>query len=268
MKPLSNGPSKTPPPPPPPISAKQPVDTEALGDQIAEISAHIQAATYGLLVLIREFDEREGWGTYGARSCAHWLNWRTGLDLGAAREKVRVARSLGRLPVLSKAMSRGEISYSKVRALSRVATPENESELLEIGRAGTASHVERIVRAWRRLDRMEESRESARQREHRYVQTYTDEDGMLVIRGLLPPEVGAALLQALDSAGDELCRRRQAEDPPPASDEPTVGQKRADAPGSGRGAIARPFRGERQLRRGRLMHRGRQSGYRDRQSGY
>ena len=90
-----------------------------LGDDIAELSARIQAATYELLVLIRAFDEREGWE--GCQSCAHWLNWRTGLKLGAAREKVRVARALGVLPLLSDAMRRGRISYSKVRALTRVS---------------------------------------------------------------------------------------------------------------------------------------------------
>jgi hypothetical protein len=79
-------------------------------------SAQIQAATYHLLAMIREFDEKSGWNT-GFRSCAHWLNWRTGLELGAAREKVRVARALGELPRLSEAMRCGELSYSKVRAL-------------------------------------------------------------------------------------------------------------------------------------------------------
>ncbi len=95
---------------------------DQLGEQIAVLSAQIQAATYHLLVLIREFDERSGWNT-GFRSCAHWLNWRTGLELGAAREKVRVARALGELRLLSDAMRCGELSYSKVRALTRVATP-------------------------------------------------------------------------------------------------------------------------------------------------
>ena len=128
-------------------------EVNRLGDRIAQLSAQIQAATYRLLVLIREFDEKSGWNT-GFRSCAHWLNWRTGLDLGAAREKVRVAKALGELQLLSRAMGCGELSYSKVRALTRVATPENEAELLEFARAGTAAHVEKLVRAWRRVDRL------------------------------------------------------------------------------------------------------------------
>ena len=114
-----------------------------LGDRIAELSARIQAATYELLVLIREFDEREGWD--GCVSCAQWLSWRAGLAPGAAREHVRVARALGELPKLSDAMRRGKISYSKVRAVTRVATPDNEDDLLYVCQAGTAAHVERAA---------------------------------------------------------------------------------------------------------------------------
>ena len=90
---------------------------EQLGDAIAELSARIQAATYELLVLIRQFEASGGWNN-GFLSVAHWLNWRTGLDLGAAREKVRVARALADLPLLSAAMQRGQLSYSKVRAMT------------------------------------------------------------------------------------------------------------------------------------------------------
>src|SRR5712691_10894291 len=113
-----------------------------LGDEIAELSAHLDAATARLLALIREFDARGGWNT-GFRSCAAWLSWRVGLTPGAAREHVRVARALEALPALAEALGRGELSYAKVRALTRVATPETEARLLAVGRAGTASHVER-----------------------------------------------------------------------------------------------------------------------------
>ena len=84
--------------------------------------------------MLREFDERTGWNA-GFLSCAHWLHWRTGIDLGAAREKVRVAHALAALPRLSATMRRGEISYAKVRALTRVATPENEAPLLDFAQA-------------------------------------------------------------------------------------------------------------------------------------
>ena len=122
-------------------------DTEALGDQIAVLAAHIHAATYRLLILLAEFDRREGWGGGGFRSCAHWLSWRTGIALGAAREKVRVARALQELPKISSSMRGGALSFSKARALTRVATPLNEAELLEFAGHGTTAHVERLVRA-------------------------------------------------------------------------------------------------------------------------
>jgi hypothetical protein len=128
-------------------------ELDRLGDEIAELSAHLDAATARLLDLIREFDARGGWNN-GFMSCAAWLNWRVGLDIGAARERVRVARALGTLPRLALAFARGELSYSKVRALTRVATPETEQRLLIVGRSGTAQHVERIVRGWRRVDRI------------------------------------------------------------------------------------------------------------------
>jgi len=112
-------------------------DLERIGDEIAELSAHLDAATAHLLDLIREFDARGGWGT-GFRSCAAWLSWRVGLDPAAARERVRVARALGGLPRLAQALARGELSYSKVRALTRIATPETEERLLVVSQAGTA----------------------------------------------------------------------------------------------------------------------------------
>lgn len=202
-------------------------DLDRLGNEIAELSAHIQAATYQLLVLIREFDNRGGWGT-GFRSCAHWLNWRTGLDLGAAREKVRVAHALADLPVLSRAAQRGELSYSKVRALTRVATPDNEAELLAFAVSGTAAHVEALVRAWRRVDRFADMDQARRIIEHRQLSTFTDEDGMLVLRARLAPEVGAVLLKALEAAM-EVLYQRSSEDEEVSWSEVPIEQRRADA---------------------------------------
>ena len=85
------------------------------------------------------------------RSCAHWLNWKCGIDMGAAREKVRVARALGELPLIGAAFACGKVSYSKVRAMTRVASVDNEEYLLMIARHGTASHVEGLVRSYRRV---------------------------------------------------------------------------------------------------------------------
>ena len=133
-----------------------------------------------------------------------------GSDLGAARERVRVARALATLPALAEALAHGELSYAKVRALTRVATPETEARLLAVGRAGTAAHVERIVRGWRRVDRQAEAREAARQHAGRALHVYRDEDGTVVLRGRLAPEVGALLLRALDAARETLYQRRRA----------------------------------------------------------
>ena len=213
-------------------------ETAALGDAIAELAARIQAATYELLVMIRQFDEREGWGQ-GSTSCAHWLNWRTGLAMGAAREKVRVARALANLPRLSDAMRRGTVSYSKVRAITRVATPETEERLLTFALSGTAAHVERLVRAWRRVDRIAAAEDDRRQHAGRHLDTWIDEDGMLVIRGRLSPELGAVVQRALEAAGDRLYQESADRTAPPHGDtgaedpsgSATVGQRRADALG-------------------------------------
>ncbi len=183
-------------------------ELERLGDRIAELSSRIQAATYDLLVLICEFDARSGWS--GCTSCAHWLSWRTGLAPGPAREHVRVARALKELPKLSDAMRRGVVSYSKVRAVTRVATPETEQALLDVALCGTAAHVEQIVRGWRRVDRTAEQNEDRRRQDRRSLRTWVDDDGMVVVQGRLTPEVGAALRRALEAACDQAQARRAA----------------------------------------------------------
>ncbi len=208
------------------------LELERLGNKIAELSAHLEAATARLLDLIREFDARGGWGN-GFRSCAAWLTWRIGLDPGAARERVRVARALGTLPRLAEALARGQLSYSKVRALTRVATPETEERLLKFGMAGTAEHVERIVRAWRYVDRKAEALETATRHARRTLYTYQDDDGSVVVRGRLEPEVGAVVMQALACAREALYRHRRdgsiVQDV--SAQTPTLGQLQADALG-------------------------------------
>ncbi len=216
------------------VMALSPRETlEDLGERIAELAAQISAATYELLVMLRDFDERGGWNC-GFRSCAHWLVWRVGLDLGAAREKLRVARALAALPVLGESMRRGEISYSKVRALTRIATPATEQELLRFARAGTAAQVERLVRGMRGADRFSESHLETRRQAARYLRTYTDEDGMVVVSARLVPEAGAALLRALDAGAEKLYALR-GEQPtsgtPEALEDASAEQRRADAMG-------------------------------------
>jgi hypothetical protein len=218
---------------------------DRLSDEIAELSAHIDAATARLLDLIREFDARKGWNT-GFPSCAAWLSWRVGLDIGAARERVRVAHALETLPRVAEALARGELSYAKVRAITRVATPDTEERLLAVARAGTAAHVEQIVRGWRRVDRHAETRESAHQHASRALHVYQDDDGMMVLRGRLAPDVGALLLRALAAARERLYQQARTDEAPaprdhPAADPPTSGWCRETGAPRGRsGASARP----------------------------
>src|SRR6266571_7845517 len=216
------------------VAPERVAELERLGDQIAELSAHLEAAGARLLDLIREFDARGGWNT-GFTCCAAWLSWRVGLDLGAARERVRVARALGTLPLLAETLARGELSYAKVRALTRVATPETEARLLAVGRAGTAAHVERIVRGWRYVDRRAEARETKRRHATRALHVYQAEDGTVVLRGRLEPEVGALLVQALAAARESLYQRAReratfnAGAGGVSAETPSVSQQRADA---------------------------------------
>ena len=207
---------------PEPTVVMQPAELELLGNQIAELSARIDAATYELLCHLHEFDLRHGWE--GWRSCAHWLNWRTGLDLGAAREKLRVAAALADLNHVAAAMARGQLSYSKVRALTRVASPATEARLLAVALCATAAQVERLVRAWRRADRDAQPDTEQVLLASRALTMQVDEDGMVVLRGRLPPEVGALLLRAVEAALEQV---------PASADggEPTIAQRRADALG-------------------------------------
>ena len=120
-------------------------DVVALGEAIAETAALIDAATHRFLTQLREFDAADGWARAEALTCAHWLSWRVGMNLGAAREKVRVARRLAKLPLIDRALAAGEVSYSKVRAMTRVATADNEADLLNMARNTTAAQLERIL---------------------------------------------------------------------------------------------------------------------------
>jgi len=119
-------------------------DLEQLGERIAEQAAHLDAAMHRLLADLHEYDQRGGWHVQGALSCAHWLSWRVGWELVTARERVRVANKLAAFPAIDDALRRGEVSYSKVRAMVRVATPANEALLLDHARSMTAAQLDSI----------------------------------------------------------------------------------------------------------------------------
>ena len=222
-----NSPDRT-----PHVTPWPPADLEQVGEEICELSAHLEVATAKLLQLIREFDARKGWAT-GYCSCAAWLSHRVGLNPGAARERVRVARALGELPRIAAALGRGQLSYAKVRGLTRIATAETEAQLLATAQAATASQVERIVRAWRRVDRQAEAEEAARRHRSRALTVYHDDDGMVVIRGRLEPEAGALLLRALEAAREVGYQKAQdaatSSTAEPAWEGPTPAQRQVDA---------------------------------------
>ena len=201
---------------------------EALEKRITTLAARIHAATHRLLVLIADFDRRRGWELGGHRSCAHWLSFRTGIDLGTAREKVRTARALVGLPETSASMSRGELSFSQVRAVTRVATQTNEGELLVVARRSTTAQLERTVRSFRRGDRKDEAALERQRWESRTLSVFPDNEGMYVVRGRLTAEVGALLMRAVEAAGDALYREGR---------EPKGGSG-AKAPADGRGGSA------------------------------
>jgi hypothetical protein len=167
--------------------------------QITELAGHLNAANYRLLALIAEFDRRNGWSDGATQSCAHWLNWKCGIDMGAARERVRVAHALEKLPKIASAMSRGALSYSKVRALTRVACPNTEDYFLDIALHGTANHIETLVRQYRRARDAEELSREARQQATRELRYFYDDDGSLIVKARLPAEAGALFIRALDA---------------------------------------------------------------------
>jgi hypothetical protein len=173
---------------------------EDLENQITELAGHLNAANYRWLTLIAEFDRRNGWHDGKLASCAHWLNFKVGLNLGAAREKIRVAHALEELPKISECMARGELSYSKVRALTRIASSATEDGLLMIALHGTAHHVERLVKYYRRAEHAEELQREDRQGERCRFNSWHDSDGSLVFHGRMPALAGAAFLKALDAA--------------------------------------------------------------------
>jgi hypothetical protein len=221
------------------IANETDVSLEELENQITELAGHLNAANYRWLMLIAEFDRRSGWCDGKLASCAQWLNFKVGLNLGAAREKIRVAHALAALPKIAASMARGELSYSKVRALTRVASDATEDGLLMIALHGTAHHVERLVRHYRRAEHAEELRREDRQAERCRFNCWHDSDGSLVFHGRMPALAGAAFLKALDAAMEAV---PATEPTSPAkypfdwdnSDEPSdvlrpYGERRADA---------------------------------------
>jgi hypothetical protein len=204
---------------------------EMLEREITALASQIHAATCRWLELVAEYDAREGWAQWGCRSCAHWVSWQCGIAPGPAREHVRVARRLQELPLIRAAFAEGELSFSKVRALTRVDNVEREAELLELARHATASQLERVLRAYRGVEAAE--RVAAGGRAERWLAVDHDDDGSVLLRGRFPAEEGALIVAALEAARDHLARQdAPVTDVPaetPCADFP-AGTPRADVP--------------------------------------
>jgi hypothetical protein len=186
---------------------------QRLEHEITKLAAHINAASYQLLELVGLYDEQKGWVQHGLASCAHWLQWQCGTNLAAAREKVRVARALPDLPKIAGAFREGRISYSKVRAMTRVATLKNEGTLLNVALHGTAHHIEKMVRNYRRGKRLEALNEENRRHALRELRWYVGDHGCWVFKGRFSPEQGALIAKALEKAVDQLFHELQDEHP-------------------------------------------------------
>jgi Domain of unknown function (DUF222)/HNH endonuclease len=189
--------------------------------EIGELAAHIAAAMCRWLELVAEFDRRGGHEAWGFHSCGAWVAWRCSIDPRSAREHVRVARSLCDLPLVKEKFGRGELSYSKVRAMTRIATADLEEELVEMARFATAAQLERLMRGYRRSV----SRESAEAlHRERFLAHHWDEDGCLCVRGRLSPEDGALFLKALEAGRESIRKHSQggSAEPEPVQAAPPV----------------------------------------------
>ncbi len=195
------------------------VPLERLEARICELAGHLAAATCRFLVLLADFDARRGWASWEMNSCAQWLSWKCQMSSGTAREHVRVARALRDLPVIRSGFAAGRLSYAKVRALTRIATPATEAGLAELAGPMTANQLERFARAHRQVTRADDAAARIRRR----LTWRVEEDGSLSGTFRLPPLQGAVLLKALRAACADLEHPHadvSAETPPPVPGDP------------------------------------------------
>lgn len=201
---------------------------EELEREICELAANIAAATCRWLLLVAEFDRRGGWADWGAKSCAQWLTWRCSIGRATAREHVRVARRLAELQFVRKAFACGELSYCKVRAITRVAAPEIEEQLVELARHSTGAQLEKLVRYYGSA--LAATTEKARESHERRELTYSwDDDGALRLSVRLPADDGALVLAALDAAARDAPTADAGASAEAPSDADNADARRADA---------------------------------------
>jgi hypothetical protein len=174
---------------------------ERVEAEIVSLSSQLAAASARLIALIGEFDAAEGWREWGMRSTADWLSWQTGIGLHAGREQVRVARALRELPLVAAEFAAGRLSYSKVRALTRIVTPESEADLVGMAEHATAAQIDRLVAGARRAKRAADVRT---RRRAAFVRWHHDDDGSIVGSFRLAPEQAAVFCHGLDAAKGRL----------------------------------------------------------------
>jgi uncharacterized protein DUF222/HNH endonuclease len=176
-----------------------PVPLERLEAEICELAGHLAATTCRFLVLLGDFDARRGWASWEMTSCAAWLSWKCQMSSHTAREHVRVARALRDLPVIRAEFGAGRLSYAKVRALTRIASPQTEAGLAELARPMTGNQLERFARAHRQVTAADDVAARIQSR----VTFRVEDDGCLSGSFRLPPLQGAVLLKALRAAVGE-----------------------------------------------------------------
>jgi hypothetical protein len=181
------------------------IETREIETEICALAGQIAAASAQYLILVGEFDARRGWAGWEVRSCAHWLSWRAGVDLHTAREQVRVAKAMRELPLITSAYLSGTVSYSKVRAMTRVATVDNEASLLQKALDAPAAHIERLCRGLKKA--MRPTRGNGVDADPSVGRWRWDEDdGSLVLTARFRPEDGKRFLAALTRAEYERTR--------------------------------------------------------------
>ena len=201
---------------------------EALGEQYVALDAEADALTQRSLAVLAEFDRLRGWELAGHPSCAHWIVARRKTELHTAREKVRTARALAGLPLVRAAMARGELSFCQARALTRVATPDNEADLLTLAEDASVQQLERMIRAWTKGSQKDEEARARAVYESRRLSIFPDDDGGYVVKGRLTPEDAALLMRALEAASDALFREHPSGAETDAEKHREGGQRKAD----------------------------------------
>jgi len=208
-------------------------DDIALGEEIARLAARLNVASHRMLACVRAFDAAEGWHRQGAQSCAHWLTWRIGLNPGAAREKVRVARALGALPAIDRVFAEGRLSYAQIRAVTRIATPENEERVVDIALAATGAQLERICRGFRKATDADQVHAAERS-----VRARVLGDGLVRLEVVLAADEAELIMKAIGTARDHLSPQATAGGAIRGADVAPGVPERSQVPGASREARA------------------------------